>query len=84
MALGTNFDPNLFLGGPGGESISAGTDHGTLYIFRMNTFLHFVLLLNSGIIIADERPPGNEKQRGQVSTFNFFHKLRFTPTFLTL
>jgi len=68
MALGTDFNPNLFLGGPGGKSISAGTDYGALYVFRMNTFLHLSLLLNSGTIITDEQPQG-KGVRSQLSTF---------------
>jgi hypothetical protein len=65
MALGTDFNPNLFLGGTGGKSVSAGTDHSGLYIIRMNAFLHLSSLLNPGTIIPDERPQDNEKQKSK-------------------
>jgi hypothetical protein len=53
MALGADFNPDLFLGGTGEEGVPAGAGHPAFHVFRMDTFFHRNNLLNSPIIIPD-------------------------------
>ena len=45
MAIGTNFNANIFFGGFCFNNIAANTRYCCFFIFRMNAFFHFFLLI---------------------------------------